>query len=187
MARPYKTGLDFFYHDTSSSNTPIDVVEARFGLRAYAVYYKLLERVFSTGGYYTMFTPDDIDVFYKRYCDCPYADFVSIFSALCEYCFDINIYTDYNVITSADIQRIFIAAACRRRRIEIIDRLLLLPQDELPSTCVIIDMDSAIVSKYQPLYTPSAPVARRDSTHIDTFDHKSINDRIWNKLNGGLS
>lgn len=50
MARPTKKGLDYFPHDThTDQDTALALVEAEFGLEAYAVYFKLLEFIYSQG------------------------------------------------------------------------------------------------------------------------------------------
>lgn len=51
MPRPLKTGLDFFQHDTSmSSDEKMEALEAVHGNDGYAVYNKLLERIYRSGG-----------------------------------------------------------------------------------------------------------------------------------------
>lgn len=51
MARPFKTGLDYFPHDTDASHDEkIEAMEAEFGLEGYAFVFKLLERIYRAGG-----------------------------------------------------------------------------------------------------------------------------------------
>lgn len=51
MARPQKKGVDYFPHDSDmSSDTKIEMLELKFGLTGYAVYNKLLELTYKTGG-----------------------------------------------------------------------------------------------------------------------------------------
>ena len=50
MARPIKLGLDYFPHDThSNDDTALALIEAEFGIAGYAVYFKLLEFIYSQG------------------------------------------------------------------------------------------------------------------------------------------
>lgn len=55
MARPKKKGLDYFPHDVDlSSDEKIVLLEAHHGLEGYAVYLKMIERLFRAGGYLTI-------------------------------------------------------------------------------------------------------------------------------------
>ena len=66
MARPTKLGLDYFPHDThTDQDTALALVEAEFGLEAYAVYFKLLEFIYSQG-YAIPWGPDECLLFAKR-------------------------------------------------------------------------------------------------------------------------
>jgi hypothetical protein len=47
MARPQKQGLDYFPHDTDASNDEkLEAMELKHGLTGYALYFKLLERIY---------------------------------------------------------------------------------------------------------------------------------------------
>ena len=63
MSRPTKNGLDYFPHDTDmSEDEKIQKLEFKFGLQGYAIYNKILERVYRSDG---KFIPaDDDDFFY---------------------------------------------------------------------------------------------------------------------------
>jgi uncharacterized phage protein (TIGR02220 family) len=51
MARPYKTGLEYFPHDVDlSHDEKIEAIEALYGNDGYAMYCKLLERIYRNGG-----------------------------------------------------------------------------------------------------------------------------------------
>lgn len=51
MARPLKKGLDYFSHDTNLSGSDnIEAIEAVYGNNGYAVYLKLLEKIYANGG-----------------------------------------------------------------------------------------------------------------------------------------
>lgn len=51
MARPLKEGLDYFPHDVDLSNDDkIEMLESKYGLAGYAIYLKLLEKVYKNGG-----------------------------------------------------------------------------------------------------------------------------------------
>lgn len=51
MARPKKTGLSYFPHDVGLSGADnIEAIEAIYGNDGYAVYLKLLEKIYENGG-----------------------------------------------------------------------------------------------------------------------------------------
>lgn len=59
MARPKKTGLDYFPHDVDlSSDEKIEALEAEYGLEGYAIYLKLLERIYRAGGKLRLSEPE---------------------------------------------------------------------------------------------------------------------------------
>lgn len=65
MARPQKKGIDYFPHDSDmSSDTKIEMLELKFGIIGYAVYNKLLELSYKTGGGVN-FSKEEILEFYS--------------------------------------------------------------------------------------------------------------------------
>ena len=59
MARPQKTGLDYFPHDTdASTDEKIEALEAIFGAIGYAFYFKALERIFKAAGFWRINSPE---------------------------------------------------------------------------------------------------------------------------------
>ncbi len=49
MARPQKQGMEYFPHDTDASKDDrIEALESQAGLEGYAIYFKLLERIYRT-------------------------------------------------------------------------------------------------------------------------------------------
>lgn len=51
MARPLKTSVDYFKHDTDmSQDEKVQTIERLHGLNGYAVYLKMLERIYRNGG-----------------------------------------------------------------------------------------------------------------------------------------
>ena len=66
MARPIKLGLDYFPHDThSNDDTALALIEAEFGIAGYAVYFKLLEFIYSQG-YAALWGADERSLFYHK-------------------------------------------------------------------------------------------------------------------------
>lgn len=66
MARPTKMGLDYFPHDThSNDDAALALIEAEFGAVGYAVYFKLLEFIYSQG-YAAHWGDDECLLFYRK-------------------------------------------------------------------------------------------------------------------------
>lgn len=65
MARPKKTGLDYFPHDTNlSGDDKFRIIEALHGLVGYAVILKLYEKIYSTpNGALDLSNPESLTVF----------------------------------------------------------------------------------------------------------------------------
>lgn len=192
MARPYKKGLDFFYHDTFQ-RPELQLCEARHGLRAYALYYKILEKIFVSEGYYCYFGVDEIEMLYRTCFDGALSTYTTIFTDLCNKCFCEELYRKYSIITSADIQRIFIAATSRRKRIEMIDEFILLNVDELPASVIRTSLNDTLPGSYQSLHSQlqvsaqckfnTQKTSKKGAVYSDTYDHKALESMLWDKLN----
>ena len=66
MARPSKDNLDYFPHDCQTCDK-IDYLEAITGLAGYAIYFKLLEKIYrSQDGYYMKWDKISLALFAKR-------------------------------------------------------------------------------------------------------------------------
>jgi len=64
MARPRKEGLDYFPHDVYASiDEKLEAFEALYGFEAYAFYFKVLERVYSAGGYWDVSASETLQIF----------------------------------------------------------------------------------------------------------------------------
>lgn len=67
MARPKKTGLDYFPHDVDlSGDEKVEALEAAYGLEGYAIYLKLLERIYRAGGYIA-WDEDALAIFARKF------------------------------------------------------------------------------------------------------------------------
>jgi|LGVE01.1.fsa_nt_gb hypothetical protein len=120
MARPAKKGLEYFSHDTNASTSrEIEYLESRFGLVGYAIYLKILERVYGHEGYYLPWTEIDRAIFAKH-CGIEIAELDEIV----EVCFVVDVFSRWiydanQVLTSAGVQKRFLMASQRKARTEI--------------------------------------------------------------------
>lgn len=108
MARPKKIGLDYFPHDSDASNDEkLEPLEALFGNDGYAVYFKLLERIYRAGGALDMTSPDMIVTLAKK-CNLSHdrERFEQIFSkCLSIGLFDLKIFEQKKLLTSTGIKK----------------------------------------------------------------------------------
>lgn len=129
MARPTKLGLDYFPHDThTDQDTALALVEAEFGLEAYAVYFKLLEFIYSQG-YAIPWGSDECLLFAKRIGAFGVSSRISeiIKGLVRRSLFDGRVFNSFQILTSASIQARWLEA--KRKKVEDIDKRFRLVAD----------------------------------------------------------
>lgn len=129
MARPTKLGLDYFPHDThTDQDTALALVEAEFGLEAYAVYFKLLEFIYSQG-YAIPWGSDECLLFAKRIGAFGVSSRISeiIKGLVRRSLFDEGVLNSFQILTSASIQVRWLEA--KRKKVEDIDKRIRLVPD----------------------------------------------------------
>lgn len=129
MARPTKLGLDYFPHDThTDQDTALALVEAEFGLEAYAVYFKLLEFIYSQG-YAIPWGSDECLLFAKRIGAFGVSSRISeiIKGLVRRSLFDGRVLNSFQILTSASIQARWLEA--KRKKVEDIDKRFRLVAD----------------------------------------------------------
>jgi len=138
MARPEKTHLDYFPHDTDMSNDQkIEYLEAEHGIIGYGIYNKLLEKIYRSG-YYLRFSKRDLSVMSRR--TGASAEEIKSIIDLCvnENLFDKSKFKKYGILTSTGIQKRYIKACERRKNVEIIKDYLI-SDNGLLENIVLID------------------------------------------------
>ena len=129
MARPTKLGLDYFPHDThTDQDTALALVEAEFGLVAYAVYFKLLEFIYSQG-YAIPWGSDECLLFAKRIGAFGVSSRISeiIKGLVRRSLFDEGVFNSFQILTSASIQVRWLEA--KRKKVEEIEKNIRLVPD----------------------------------------------------------
>ena len=126
MARPEKSGIDYFPHDVDlSSDQKVEYIEAIYGLAGYAIYVKLLERIYRDG-YFLYFGKMQRLIFANKYnlnpeeLDKMVMDFIEIGL------FNDTLYFTFDIITSKGLQERYIKCTERRKYREIIKYLILM-------------------------------------------------------------
>ena len=122
MARPIKLGLDYFPHDThSNDDTALALIEAEFGIAGYAVYFKLLEFIYSQG-YAALWGADERSLFYHKLGAVGVSGRKAseiIKGLVRRSLFDKGVLNSFQILTSKSIQLRWLEA--RRKKIDDID------------------------------------------------------------------
>jgi len=124
MARPQKTGLDYFPLDVIM-NDEVNLIEAEHGLIGYAMLIKMYQTIYKKGYYYEwnkkgqlLFSKrvnTDINLVITIINDCMKWDI-----------FDSEMYEKYTILTSKRIQNNYITAVYKRIDVEIVSEYLLI-------------------------------------------------------------
>lgn len=131
MARPHKQGIDYFSLDVILDDK-FELFEAQFGLQGFGFIIKLFQKIYEANGYFYKWSEDEKLLFSKRVnVDINLInDYIN--SAMKRGIFNQNIYDKYQVLTSKGVQKRFLEASKRRKRIEIIKEYFLLDMTSNP-------------------------------------------------------
>lgn len=148
--RPNKAGLDYFELDCHMDDK-VEMIEAEFGLKGFAVIVKLYQGIYSGFGYYCEWTPD-ISVLwaYRLGCtrsvepNCRRGNVGDMFeqgvlsgfpknlineivaASIRRNIFSEELFTKYHILTSSGIQKRYLNATSKREKIELKKEYLLI-------------------------------------------------------------
>ena len=109
MARPIKEGLDYFPLNVVL-NSKFEIIEARFGIKGFAVIVKLFQHIYGTKGYYCEWDEDVLFVFAKRIGVGANSVSEILNTAIKKGIFDGEMYKKYSILTSKGIQQRYVEA-----------------------------------------------------------------------------
>lgn len=142
MARPIKSGLDYFPLDCVLDDK-IKLIEAEFGLKGFSVIIKLYQKIYAEQGYYCKLT-EEVALLFAREIGLG-GDVVSeiIKSAIRRGIFDKEMYERFSILTSGGIQKRYFEAAARRKAVFVNPEYLLISRTLLPqNVCTdTVDVD----------------------------------------------
>lgn len=147
MARPTKIGLDYFELDCHMDEK-VELIEAEYGLKGFAILVKLYQSIYSGFGYYCEWTPD-ISVLWARRLgvahgvDSGNLDFVDdkscalpgfpnnlinnvVAASIRRNIFSEELFNEYRILTSSGIQKRYLNAVSRREKVELKKEYLLI-------------------------------------------------------------
>jgi hypothetical protein len=109
VARPIKEGLDYFPLNVVL-NSKFEIIEARFGIKGFAVIVKLFQHIYGTKGYYCEWDEDVLFVFAKRIGVGANSVSEILNTAIKKGIFDEKMYKKYSILTSKGIQQRYVEA-----------------------------------------------------------------------------
>ncbi len=131
-----KIGLNFFAFDTAMESN-FRLIEADFGLKGFGVIVKLWQRIYGELGYYIEFDDEAALLFASELkVNCNLVSEI-VRAAIKRGIFHRGMYDTYKILTSHGIQKRFLDGTCRRVRVEMEERYLLLSAHEINSNVYI--------------------------------------------------
>ena len=117
-------GISYFPLDVHLDDK-IELIEAEFGLKGFAVVVKLYQRIYGGQGYYCEWTKD-VSLLFGKQVGLGCNDVSEIVSAAIRRgIFDKTLYDKYNILTSRGIQKRYFEVVSRRRKVEVKKEYLL--------------------------------------------------------------
>lgn len=135
MARPCKTGLDFFSFDCVLDDK-LRLIEAEFGSKGFTVVVKLWSKIYRDKGYYCEWNDDLMLLFATdEVTDCG-VNLVKeiVFACIRRNIFSKELYEKYHILTSRGIQKRYAMATAERKRVDWKKEYLLI---DIPKNSVI--------------------------------------------------
>ena len=162
MARPLKQGLDYFPLDTNW-NDKVKFVRAEFGVAGIGILVSLWQKIYRDKGYYTLWD-DDVALLFASEINAGF----SVVSEVVRCClkrgiFDSEMFARHGVLTSAGIQRRYLASTKRRET-------ALKPEISLVKCAEIVS------ARINPVYVCNNPVtASNNATNQNKSNQIKIN------------
>ena len=141
MARPTKTGLDYFQMDVDTDDK-FELIEAKHELIGFAIVVKLYQRIYKSG--YFIDWNEEMLLIFKKSINVDINTINVVINDCLKYgIFDKILYEKYSILTSSGIQKRFIAACDRRKSLELIKEYIIV---DINSINVTITWVNAYIS-----------------------------------------
>lgn len=127
MARPMKYGIDYFTVDCDIElNQKISLIEAEFGLKGFAIYMKLLARIYGGKGYYISWDSEQELILAKSVNEkaCLVGQIVS--RLVSRSLFNNTLASSFGILTSDEIQSRYLSATIERKEVLIVQEYWLI-------------------------------------------------------------
>lgn len=153
MARPLKSGLDYFPLDISFDDT-VELLEAEFGLEGFAILIKVWQKIYANGYYLTW--NDDTTLLFSKKINTEKDKVISVINTcLHRDLFNKSMCERFKILTSSGIQKRYITAcvSSKRKSIAMEERYLL-----------IDDKYKKLITELIPLIKEETPLNPEEST-----------------------
>ncbi len=127
MGRPFKEGIDYFSHDSDAQeDKKTKLLQAKYGLVGYGLFWKLLEIGYKEKGYYVDLSGDNAEVIAMEV-----GIKAELLNEIIEFMlyknlFNADIYSKYKILTSARMQKNYLNGTERRLKISLVKDYLLI-------------------------------------------------------------
>ncbi len=142
MARPIKTKIDYFPIDCCDDSR-MKLVELKHGLVAYAVYVKLLQKIYGNKGYYMNWDEDTMLLFSGEHNLSFEKVEVMVADMLDRGIFHKGLFEKYGILTSSEIQEQYLFVIAKRKNKELDERFKLINSEK--TTVNSVDNTHSIV------------------------------------------
>ena len=127
--RQNKVGLDYFELDCQMEEK-VRLIQAEYGLKGFAVFVKLLQKIYGERGYYCEWTQDSELLFMSE--NGLDSGFLQLLREIVSACIRRNIfserlYKEYGILTSSGVQKQYLKATVKR---EVVDLKKVIEQHE---------------------------------------------------------
>jgi|GEM_PF-1815206 hypothetical protein len=131
MAAPFKTGLDYFSHDSDMSDDfKIKLLASKYGVHGYGLFNKLLEDGYKEHGYYFNCTEDNF-ILIANYLKIEEEKINEIINFMvAKGLFNKELYLQYSILTSERMQKNFIKGVEGRQKITMVAEYILINIEE---------------------------------------------------------
>lgn len=179
-----KIGLDFFYLAVTMDDK-VELLEAEYGLKGFAIIVKLLQRIYGGEGYYCDWNDRIALLFAKKVGASGGVVREVVCAAIREGIFDKKIFDKYGVLTSHGIQTRYFEATKRRKKVEVKSEYLLVHGDEILGNVYILadnvdiiedNVDILEQSKVKKSKAKESKAEKTTSTLTAYYDNPRLNE-----------
>ena len=174
MARPQKSGLDYFSLDVVLSDE-VEIIEAQFGLQGFALLVKLYQKIYSEG-YYLQWD-DREQILFSNRVNVDRNLLISVVDECVKWnLFDKKLYQKYHILTSRRIQAQYFSATYKRTGLEAIKEYLLIDISDRSNvaTISVSDVNNSTINDISPNKSTQSKV--KESKVKESIEEKSIKE-----------
>lgn len=181
MARPIKTGIDYFPFDVEFfSDDKIQLIESEFGMKGGYIAIRLLCKIYKEGYYYKWGTDECLLFTRSLGVEGVSKNFVDeVISGLIRRCFfDKRCFDKFEILTSKGIQKRYFEATSRYKKVEVIKEYLLIDNINSVNVNIIpINANSNTQKKGKEKKLNNKEISSKDDTKKTAADKSAIHTR----------